>query len=163
MFRNITAGIMLDPVFMNFNNFHQALIILIRISTGEDWPTIMYDTMNTDPNCIPNYNCGLSYSPIFFFTFVMVQQYVMLNLFVLIILQQFELYYLPQQNILSMFREDLQQFKIIWLQFSREYGGIRVKSKDLLDFFKKLGGNLAFGNASDNEIIRYLVKMNIER
>ena len=73
MFRNITAGIMLDPVFMNFNNFHQALIILIRISTGEDWPTIMYDTMNTDPNCIPNYNCGLSYSPIFFFTFVMVQ------------------------------------------------------------------------------------------
>ena len=62
-----------------------------------------------------------------------------------------------------MFREDLQQFKIIWLQFSREYEGIRVKSKDLLDFFKKLGGNLAFGNASDNEIIRYLVKMNIER
>ena len=80
---------------MNFANFTQALIILLRISTGEDWPTIMYDTMNVSSDCIPGKTCGVSYSPVFFIAFVMVCSYVMLNLFVLIILQQFELYYLP--------------------------------------------------------------------
>jgi hypothetical protein len=47
LFRHIISGVMLDPEYMNFTNFHHAMIILFRMSTGEDWPTIMYDTMNT--------------------------------------------------------------------------------------------------------------------
>ena len=37
---------------MNFTNFGMAMIILLRMATGEDWPTIMYDTMNTSSECI---------------------------------------------------------------------------------------------------------------
>ena len=48
------------------------MIILLRISTGEDWPLIMYDTMNTKADCIPGETCGISYAPIFFIIFVMI-------------------------------------------------------------------------------------------
>lgn len=101
MFNSITEGQIIDDQYFNFVNFSQAMIMLFRVSTGEDWPTIMYDTMNTSSDCIPGKNCGLSYAPVFFIVFVMVQSYVMLNLFVLIILQQFELYYLPNDNVLQ--------------------------------------------------------------
>ena len=56
------------------------------MSTGEDWPTIMYDTMNTSDNCLPGVNCGVSYAPVFFIIYQLVCCSVMLNLFVLIIL-----------------------------------------------------------------------------
>ena len=87
MFRSITRGKVIDPQYMNFKNFGQALVILIRMSTGEDWPTIMFDTMNTDEDCIPDFNCGIAYSPVFFIPFVMICTYVMLNLFIMVIIQ----------------------------------------------------------------------------
>lgn len=104
MFSNIIQGNILDPIYFNFTNFTQALIMMMRMSTGEDWPTIMYDTMNTDPSCIPNVNCGYSYSPIFFVSFNMIQSNIMLELFVLVILEQFDTYYLPVDNILENFK-----------------------------------------------------------
>ncbi|CDW83739.1 cation channel family protein [Stylonychia lemnae] len=162
MFRQITVGNIIDPTFMNFANFSQALIILLRISTGEDWPTIMYDTMNTDSTCIQGKNCGYSYSPVFFIAFVMICSYVMLNLFVLIILQQFELYYLPQDNILQQFREDLIKFKFTWSKFSKEFEGLKIRSLDLVAYFKELEGNLGMKDDTDKNIMRYIVKMNLE-
>lgn len=68
-FRDITTGAILDKNYMNFNNFSMALIILFRMSTGEDWPIIMYDTMNTSDTCIPNKSCGTSFAPIFFIAY----------------------------------------------------------------------------------------------
>ena len=118
MFSTITQGKIIDPVFMNFQNFKQAMIILLRISTGESWPIIMYDTMNTSPDCIDGVNCGTALAPLFFIVFVMICSYVMLNLFVLIILQQFEMYYLPDDNILQTFGDDLEKFKLVWLKYS---------------------------------------------
>ena len=125
------------------------MIILLRISTGEDWPLIMYDTMNTSEDCIPGKNCGISYAPIFFIIFVMIQSYVMLNLFILIILQQFELYYLPNDNILQQFRNDLETFKLTWEKYAREFTGIKIRANDLVAFYKHLGGKLSFGNVSE--------------
>lgn len=89
MFANVTQGDIIDPVYMNFSNFTQALIILFRVSTGEDWPKIMNDVSYTGEDCIEGINCGTELAPLFFIMFVMICSYVMLNLFVLIILQQF--------------------------------------------------------------------------
>lgn len=46
----------------------------------------MYDCMNTPPNCIQDKTCGTSYAPIFFIIFVVFIQNVMLNLFILVII-----------------------------------------------------------------------------
>ena len=163
MFREITQGKLIDPEFMNFKNFGQALILLIRFSTGEDWPTAMFDTMYTKDDCIPGVNCGISYSPVFFIPFIMVCTYVMLNLFIMIIIQQFEMYYLPDDNILQQFRDDLEEFKQVWLKFSKEHQGIKIRMFELTHFIKDLKGNLGMHGESDQVILRNCVKMNLER
>ena len=72
---------------MNFKNFTQSLMMMLRLSTGEDWQLVMFDLMNVDLEiCIQGKTCGTSYAPIFFILFVLIQQYIMVDLFVLIIL-----------------------------------------------------------------------------
>lgn len=70
------------------------------MASGEKWATLMYDTMNTSGDCIPGETCGSSFSPLFFFAYMMISRFVMLNLFILVIIQQFEMYYLVDDNIL---------------------------------------------------------------
>lgn len=62
-------------------------MMMLRLSTGEDWQMVMFDLTNTDlKTCIPKETCGTAYAPIFFIIFVLIQQYIMVDLFVLIIL-----------------------------------------------------------------------------
>lgn len=46
MFQRIVRGSVIDGNFMNFRNFGNAILMLFRISTGEDWDAVMYDTMD---------------------------------------------------------------------------------------------------------------------
>lgn len=87
LFKSITEGEIINDN-NNFHNFGMSMLILIRISTGEDWNYIMKDTMLTeDDNCIPNKNCGSSWSPLFFFPYMILCTFIMLNLFILVIIQ----------------------------------------------------------------------------
>ncbi len=63
------------------------MVVLFKMSTGEEWHLIMYDTMNTDKDCIVGVNCGTSLAPLYFLSFTMICNYVMLNLFILVIIQ----------------------------------------------------------------------------
>lgn len=133
----------------------------------------MYDTNDASPSCVPNKTCGSNMSPVFFLFYMMITRYVMLNLFILVIIQQFEMYYLVDDNILQRFRDDLQCFKTSWAVYSKEYQGlsfllyffvgIKVKSMDLLYFFKKMQGNLSMSHESNGHVMRNIVKMNLER
>ena len=104
---------------------------MLRLSTGEDWPAVMYDCMNTDEDCIPEVNCGTPWAPVFYIMFVLIQQYIMVNLFILIILQQFDLYYLPNDNVLDRFKTDVGNFKIVWREFSKEFDGYKIRGNDV--------------------------------
>ena len=87
LFKSITEGEIINDA-NNFNNFGMSMLILIRISTGEDWNYIMKDTMLTeDDHCIPNKNCGSAWSPLFFFPYMILCTFIMLNLFILVIIQ----------------------------------------------------------------------------
>ena len=86
LFKDITSGTQIDG-YMNYSNFTMSLMMMLRLSTGEDWPMVMYDCMNTKADCIPKVNCGSVFAPIFYLAFVIIQQYIMVNLFILIILQ----------------------------------------------------------------------------
>ena len=57
------------------------------MSTGEDWVYIMYDCMRTPADgCIDGKTCGLSYAPVFFIPYIMISEFIMLNLFILVII-----------------------------------------------------------------------------
>jgi hypothetical protein len=44
----------------------------------------------------------------------------MLNLFILVIIQQFEKYYLPEDNMLDRFKNDQISFMKIWKQLTQD-------------------------------------------
>jgi hypothetical protein len=145
IFSDITEGEIIND-YSNFKNFGQAMIILIMVSTGEDWNKIMFDTSRTEPNCIKGKTCGTSIAPLYFISFIMICTFVLLNLFILVILQQFDKYYLPKDNVLQRFADDLDRFKDTWTEFAIEYKGIKIKDHFLVDFFYKMQEPLGFKN-----------------
>ena len=141
LFFNVTEGNVISD-YKNFVNFHQSFSLLFSISTGEDWNRIMYDTMNTGPGCIPGKTCGSTIAPVFFLSFIMIVSNIMLNLFILVIIQQFSKYYLEDDNPLSRFEEDFEDFKSAWQIFTERYQCTKIKTKQIPAFFKKLPGRM---------------------
>lgn len=78
LFKNIKHGEIIDPIYMNFGNFSNAMVLLLRVSTGEDWNRIMFDCMQQQEVAWQ--------APLYFISFILICTYVMLNLFVLVIL-----------------------------------------------------------------------------
>ena len=73
--------------YKNFSNFHQSFMLLFSVATGEDWNKVMYDCWITEPDCEPGVNCGSSLAPLFYLVFIMLVTNIMLNLFILVIIQ----------------------------------------------------------------------------
>ena len=137
-------------------------MMMVRMSTGENWPQIMWDTMNTSPTCVVGSTCGSSYNFIFFIGFVVIMQYIMINLFILIILQQFDLYYLPNDNVLDRFAKDVKDFKATWKFYAKDFDGMKIRGLDIQKFFKDLKGDLGMSAEKDKKAVeRNLVIMNI--
>lgn len=150
LFRGITTGVIIND-YNNFNNFGMAMLICIRMSTGEDWNYIMFDTMRTEADgCIPGLNCGLSYAPIYFIPYMMLSTFIMLNLFILVILQQFDLYYLADDNVLNRFKEDLELFKKTWTVFTIDHNCFKLKDTKLVNFFASMEPKLGMKGMNPN-------------
>jgi len=87
MFRStpISGGVI--DRYNNFTNFGFAMITLFRCSTGEEWYFFMFETAEVTP-----------WSYLFFITFILITSFIMLNLFILIVLQYFEDYHMKEDN-----------------------------------------------------------------
>ena len=85
-FGSVKPGVNLNRK-VNFRDFRNAMFLLIRIMTGEDWNSLMHDVCLQPPYCYNkpqdnywNTNCGnkpLAY--IYFHTFTIIITYFMLN------------------------------------------------------------------------------------
>ena len=120
LFHMVTEGNVISS-YKNFTNFHQSFMMLFSVSTGEDWNRIMFDCSRLPPNCIPGKTCGSSLASLFFLSFIMIVSNIMLNLFILVIIQQFDKYYLVLDNPRSRFEEDFTDFKYAWEPFTERY------------------------------------------
>ncbi|TRY59084.1 hypothetical protein DNTS_008394 [Danionella cerebrum] len=74
-----------------FENFGMAFLTLFRVSTGDNWNGIMKDTLR---ECLPDDKHCLSYlplvSPIYFVTFVLIAQFVLVNVVVAVLMKHLE-------------------------------------------------------------------------
>jgi len=78
----------------NFRSFGTAVLTLVRSSTGENWNLIMYELVNTEGGCKddPQWDdpepmgCGVSSAYVYFFSFILLVGFVMLNVFIAVIL-----------------------------------------------------------------------------
>uniref|UniRef100_A0A3B5AMY1 Voltage-dependent T-type calcium channel subunit alpha-1H n=1 Tax=Stegastes partitus TaxID=144197 RepID=A0A3B5AMY1_9TELE len=74
-----------------FDNFGMAFLTLFRVSTGDNWNGIMKDTLR---ECHPDDRHCLTYlplvSPIYFVTFVLMAQFVLVNVVVAVLMKHLE-------------------------------------------------------------------------
>ncbi|KAF9981344.1 calcium channel protein, partial [Modicella reniformis] len=71
---------------MNFDDLGQSFISLFIILTGENWVVIMYQGLNSHPERYKQ-----TYGAVFFVLYYCASHYVLLNLFIAIVLEHFEL------------------------------------------------------------------------
>lgn len=70
----------------HFKSFGMAFLTLFRVATGDNWNGIMKDTLrkdcNPDPECLQNCCVSPVIAPIFFVIFVLMAQFVLVNVVV---------------------------------------------------------------------------------
>ena len=161
-FSEITAGEFIGPT-RNYVDFGQSFLTAFVISTGENWNGLMYDCLNTPPNCVPGETCGTSFAPIFYIVFVVFVQNVMLNLFILVILDQFDRYYMSDDNPIFKFKDSLKVFMKTWIYFTQQkYRCLKLREKRLNDFFKELPMPLGLPqDTTEDQLKKIMLKMGI--
>jgi len=118
LFGHVQKGDFLDQ-HANFENFENSMMTLFRMATGESWNGIMHDCMITEPFC-PKAKCGSPGLAIFFFvSFTLVSSLVMINIFVAVILENFEEQVARDKKPMPITGEDYSVFVNIWTQFSQ--------------------------------------------
>ncbi|CAF0876504.1 unnamed protein product [Rotaria sordida] len=103
----------------NFRTVPNAIVLLMRIVTGEDWNKIMHDCMVVPPRCTRGgsyweSDCGNSTASILYFcSFYIIITYIVLNLLVAIIMENFSLFYSNEEDALLSYT-DIRHFQTVW-------------------------------------------------
>jgi len=78
----------------HFANFGMAFLTLFRVATGDNWNGIMKDTLRSNcnplPDCIKNCCVSRIIAPIFFIIFVLMAQFVLVNVVVAVLMKHLE-------------------------------------------------------------------------
>lgn len=106
VFGNIEAGENLNR-HANFQSFPLATLTLFRISTGEGWEGIMFDTMDEAKG-------GTPWAPLYFVSYVTIAMFIMVNLFVMILLEDFEAVEEQSEHSVGVL---VGEFNTVWSQF----------------------------------------------
>eukprot|EP00924_Labyrinthula_sp_SR-Ha-C_P015991 snap_masked-scaffold_4-processed-gene-15.27-mRNA-1 protein AED:1.00 eAED:1.00 QI:0/0/0/0/1/1/2/0/1933 len=108
--------------YANFDNFWVAMLTLIRMATGEQWNAIMHDYETMAPE-----------ATWFCIMFMLVVQFIVLNLFVAVILSEFLLSFnnLKRDHEVTM---SIQEFSNAWCKLNTQWGKLLTKriENDLL-------------------------------
>lgn len=155
LFHKVGAGQILDE-YSNFHNFGMAMTVLFRVSTGEEWHFIMYDCQRS----VNKYIVIL-----FFVSFVVITMFVMLNLFIMVIVQIYEDYEKDPKNSLQLFTADVLSFKKVWEVLSEKPYRVLIHYKRLPDFVWALGEqDLSLGvhkTVAFSKVVKILTTMDI--
>lgn len=71
----------------NFTTFPDALLLLFRVATGDNWAALLRDCMVRPPECDADAgNCGHAWAPVYFLSFYLSGALIALNLLTTVIL-----------------------------------------------------------------------------
>ena len=105
----------------NFKTAIHGISMLFRIVTGEDWNRVLHDCMLSPPYCtrLPQSSfwetdCGNFVAAIMYFcSFYVILTYIVLNLLVAIIMENFSLFYSNEEDALLSYA-DIRNFQSTW-------------------------------------------------
>ena len=145
----------------------QALLVLFRSATGESWQEIMLDCTNKpEARCDPKSDdldpegrgCGSDFAYFYFITFFIVCSFLILNLFVAVIMDNFD-YLTRDWSILGP--HHLDEFVRLWSEYDPDAKG-RIKHVDVVTLLRKISPPLGFGKLCPHRVAcKRLVAMNM--
>ncbi|XP_041744468.2 voltage-dependent L-type calcium channel subunit alpha-1D isoform X5 [Coregonus clupeaformis] len=149
----------------NFQTFPQAVLLLFRCATGEAWQEIMLSCVSgklcdpeSDYNPGEEMTCGASFAYIYFISFYMLCAFLIINLFVAVIMDNFD-YLTRDWSILGP--HHLDEFKRIWSEYDPEAKG-RIKHLDVVTLLRRIQPPLGFGKLCPHRVAcKRLVAMNM--
>jgi len=123
----------LDDRYVNFKEFGTAVLTLFRCVTGESWNGIMHDLMINDftnpRQCVPPHKCGNpAIAVIYFVSYTILANFMLLNLVIAVILQNFSGYSADAEQVITV--DKLESFQEEWQVFDAE-GTNRMPAEQL--------------------------------
>ncbi|XP_066568568.1 calcium channel, voltage-dependent, N type, alpha 1B subunit, a [Amia ocellicauda] len=146
----------------NFRTFFQALMLLFRSATGEAWHEIMLSCLS-ERTCdnrsgSTSKECGSDFAYFYFVSFIFFCSFLMLNLFVAVIMDNFE-YLTRDSSILGP--HHLDEFIRVWAEYDPAACG-RIQYKDMYNLLRVISPPLGLGKKCPNRVAyKRLVKMNM--
>ena len=149
LFYDMRPTVHLDDYF-NFRSFPRALLLVIRMSTGENWSLMMRDCAAVSP--------WLAYP--YFLSYITITNFLMLNLFVMVMIQSVEDHFENPESYVDLYSRSMAQVQGAWQRFcSSEY---RLHYRALLEFLYTLGPPLGEDvSRSRVEVMREIIAMGI--
>ncbi|XP_037132425.1 voltage-dependent R-type calcium channel subunit alpha-1E-like isoform X1 [Syngnathus acus] len=154
----------------NFKTFFGALMLLFRSATGESWQEIMLSCLSgqecePDPSIAPftlspdhEGGCGTDFAYCYFVSFIFFSSFLMLNLFVAVIMDNFE-YLTRDSSILGP--HHLDEFVRIWGEYDRLACG-RIHYTAMYEMLTHMSPPLGLGKKCPAKIAyKRLVLMNM--
>ncbi|XP_062407950.1 voltage-dependent R-type calcium channel subunit alpha-1E-like [Sardina pilchardus] len=154
----------------NFKTFFGALMLLFRSATGESWQEIMLSCLagrecEPDPSIAPPFTspdhqggCGTDFAYFYFVSFIFFSSFLMLNLFVAVIMDNFE-YLTRDSSILGP--HHLDEFVRIWGEYDRAACG-RLHYTAMYEMLTHMSPPLGLGKKCPAKVAyKRLVLMNM--
>uniref|UniRef100_A0A2K6FDM6 Voltage-dependent P/Q-type calcium channel subunit alpha n=1 Tax=Propithecus coquereli TaxID=379532 RepID=A0A2K6FDM6_PROCO len=129
----------------NFRTFFQALMLLFRSATGEAWHNIMLSCLSGKPcdknSGILTRECGNEFAYFYFVSFIFLCSFLMLNLFVAVIMDNFE-YLTRDSSILGP--HHLDEYVRVWAEYDPAAWG-RMPYPDMYQMLRHMSPPLGLG------------------
>ncbi|XP_073667917.1 calcium channel, voltage-dependent, P/Q type, alpha 1A subunit, b isoform X13 [Paramisgurnus dabryanus] len=146
----------------NFRTFIMALMLLFRSATGEAWHDIMLACLGGMP-CDPDSGneaeeCGSNFAYAYFVSFIFLCSFLMLNLFVAVIMDNFE-YLTRDSSILGP--HHLDEYVRIWAEYDPAACG-RIHYKDMYSLLRVIDPPLGLGKKCPHRVAcKRLLRMDL--
>lgn len=112
---------------LNYKDFHHSIEMLFVNMTGENWYYYMFfSTTEGYVECMEGETCVSSLNFLFWLPFMFLGQKVFLQLFVLIVLDQFEANYINENNPLGIFALFEEDFRENWITVTAKYHSEKI-------------------------------------
>lgn len=141
---------------INLRTIPKSLILLFRMSFGEEWNFIMEDFLLEPPFCTSSVDadgsdCGSKpYGYILFMSWNIISMYIMLSLYISLVLDTFSYIAGGSKQALLIKRTEVTKFKNAWRKFD-PYGSGIISFDDLPSFLRCTEGSLAVPAFTEKE------------
>ncbi|OAD00432.1 hypothetical protein MUCCIDRAFT_113913 [Mucor lusitanicus CBS 277.49] len=148
---------------VNFRDYGNALLLLVRATTGEAWNAILVDYTVQYPNCNRSSNyleddCGSPFWAYFLFDiFYIVCTHIFMNLFTAVIISNFEYAYETRTRFTNITKADLRMFKHAWADIDTKGTGY-IQKEDVAKLLRKFTGRFSFRIYDDQHRVDNIIR-----